>query len=287
MNADDHRPFSAQVTGGELIGTEWHANANGAPVLALHGITANHREFRGVADRISQRLVAVDLRGRGRSRDVPGPYHLEQLAEDSARVLDTAGIQRAIVVGHSMGGFVAALLADRHPERVSALVLVDGGLPLPPVDDPETILGPAVARLSMTFPTRDAYREFWKQHPAFTEWNELVEEYVDYDLVPTPDGLRPSTNPEAMAAAMGGQTSDEIVSGIERLDVPAILLRSPRGLFNETPGIYPEDHLPAWRKRLPNLKIRDVEDVNHYTIVLGPGADTVAATIADLSGSPR
>jgi pimeloyl-ACP methyl ester carboxylesterase len=59
-----------------------------------------------------------------------GPVLLAAHGEDLVAVLDHAGVERATVVGHSMGGFVAAVAAHRHPERVERLVLVDGSLPL-------------------------------------------------------------------------------------------------------------------------------------------------------------
>ncbi len=94
-----------------------------------------------------------------------------------------------VVVGHSMGAFVSVVLANLFPERVRSLVLVDGGLPLQvpaELSDEQivaAVLGPAAERLNATFPSREVYRSYWKQHPAFSaDWSPLVEEYVDYDL---------------------------------------------------------------------------------------------------------
>ncbi|TXQ54874.1 alpha/beta hydrolase, partial [Escherichia coli] len=142
-----------------------------------------------------------------------GPFRLAQHADDVAAAMRAAGIARAIVVGHSMGAFVAVRLASAHPELVASLVLVDGRLPPRPAPAgrhlrPEDVLGPAIDRLRMTFPSREAYREFWRQHPAFGPyWSDAIEAYVDYDLVPvdaqseaeTAGGmLRPSANPDAV-----------------------------------------------------------------------------------------
>src|SRR5690606_9508333 len=76
------------------------------------------------------RVLAPDLRGRGRSNQLPGPYGMPQHADDLAAVLDHFGVETALIVGHSMGAFVSVVLSHRHPERVSELILVDGGLPL-------------------------------------------------------------------------------------------------------------------------------------------------------------
>lgn len=277
------RPFEAPVPGGILRGSQWRAEASGVPVLTLPGITANHRSFAPLAALLGQRVIAPDLRGRGRSRDLPPPYDLDRLADDAAAALDAAEVQQAVVVGHSMGAFVAVLLAERHPDRVAGLVLVDGGLPLPAAEDPTAALGPAMQRLAMTFDSPAAYRDFWRQHPALGPWwSPAVEAYVDYDLVSTPEGLRSSVVADAVSAAMLELSDDRFAAALERVRVPVILLRSPRGLFDETPGLYDDERLAAWRRRVPGLTVEDVDNTNHYTILLGAGVDRVAAVVGEL-----
>ncbi|MET4097988.1 lipase [Agrococcus sp. UYP10] len=289
----DARPLRVAVDGGELIATLWRPDASGTPVVAIHGITANHRSFAHVAARLSAPVLAMDLRGRGGSRALPGPYGLEQHAEDVAAAIAAAGFARAIVVGHSMGAYVAVRLAAAHPELVEALVLIDGGVPLRPAADdvsPEDVLGPAIERLRRTFPSAEAYRDFWRQHPAFGPyWNEAIEEYVDYDLVDVDGALRPSATPDAVIANLveldgrGGYAE-----ALQALRVPMRLLRSPRGLFDEAPGLYDDEWLATWTSRLPELAVRDVEHTNHYTILLGRGADAVldAVSLAETGAGP-
>jgi pimeloyl-ACP methyl ester carboxylesterase len=287
-------PFSAPVEGGALAGSFWHPHAPGTPVLGLSGITANHRSYAGLAARLEGPLLAVDSRGRGRSRDLPPPFSLVQHADDSARALDAAGTERAVVVGHSMGAFVATRLAERHPDRVAGLVLVDGGLPLrpPPVDaSPEDLLGPAIERLRMAFDSPDAYRRFWREHPAFGPyWNEVVEDYVDYDLQPVDGVLRPSANPDAVLANLveldGRDGYTEAVLGLERRGCPRVLLTSPRGLFDEPAPLYDAEWLTVWRARLPRLPVHEVPGTNHYTILLGSGVDAVARAVQSLQEVP-
>ncbi len=100
----------------------------GAPVvLLLHGwaVTADLNWFPAypaLAERY--RVVALDHRGHGRGvRPSDGIVRLPDCADDAAAVLDVLGIDRAIIVGYSMGGAVAQLVWHRHPERVAGLVL--------------------------------------------------------------------------------------------------------------------------------------------------------------------
>jgi pimeloyl-ACP methyl ester carboxylesterase len=69
------------------------------------------------------RLLTFDNRGVGRSPKPPGPYSIEQMAQDALSVLDAAGVARASILGHSMGGAIAQHLAIEHPDRVDRLIL--------------------------------------------------------------------------------------------------------------------------------------------------------------------
>lgn len=276
------RALEVPVRGGVLRGSEWRPDADGPVVVGIHGITANHRAFRGLAERLSARVVALDLRGRGRSRSLPGPYDLDALAADVAAALDALAIARAVVVGHSMGAFVAARLAASRPDLVASVVLVDGGLPLAPVGDPAALLGPAIERLARTFPSREAYRRFWQAHPAFTEWSALADDYVDHDLVEVDGALRPSARIEAVEVAMRELAdADAALAALDAVRAPIRLLTSPLGLLAEPPGLYGGGRLDALLERLPTVRARSVPGTNHYTILLGAGIDAVARATED------
>jgi pimeloyl-ACP methyl ester carboxylesterase len=104
----------------------------GAPVLCLHGLTRNLKDFEAVAPRIAaigRRAIAMDVRGRGRSDwdGEPKRYRPSVYAEDALRVLDALGVEKAVWLGTSMGGLVSMNAAARAPDRVLAVVLNDVG----------------------------------------------------------------------------------------------------------------------------------------------------------------
>jgi lipase len=290
--SSSYRPISAEVDGGRLYGGEW--NASGTPtVVAVHGITANHRNFALLAEALpGHRLLAPDLRGRGASRTLPGPWGIDRHAEDVAGLITASAEGPVLLLGHSMGGFVAAAVVRRFPDLVSGLVLVDGGLPFPlprgiDVDQALAVtLGPALQRLRTTFPSRDAYRQFWQAHPALREaWSEAVADYVDYDLVGSPPELKSSVSEEAVLQDNRDQYGDpdtaDVLGGFSG---PARLIVVSRGLLDQPPGLYPEEQLAGWRSRLPSLIIEQIPQLNHYTIMLYPsGAARVAASVRTLS----
>ncbi len=100
--------------------------AAGTPVLLLHGwmATADLNWFL-LYDALGAHhpIVAPDLRGHGRAPRSSGAFTLESCADDAAAILRQLGIERAVVVGYSLGGPVAMLLWRRHPELVAGLVL--------------------------------------------------------------------------------------------------------------------------------------------------------------------
>ena len=302
-----YRIHDVPVNGGTLRVGEWgpdDPDGTATPtVIAVHGITASHRAWAVIARDLPQaRLIAPDLRGRGRSAGLPGPFGMARHAADLEAMMDALELPSAILVGHSMGGFVAVVAAHLHPDRFSEVLLIDGGLPLAlPAgirreDLPEATLGPAARRLSMTFPDRETYLEFWKQHPAFAadqrgDVTEGLADYADYDLTGTEPQLRPSASLEAVRQdsmdLYGGGVVQAALAGLSlgRLGRSQAfsLLTAPRGLLNETPGLYSPSEIERWRAQLPAMRIREVPDVNHYTIVMGAaGAGAVAREVMRL-----
>jgi lipase len=73
-----------------------------------------------------------------------------------------------------------------------------------------------------------------------------------------------------------------LLKALDELAVDTLVLRAPRGLFNEPAGLYAPGYLDAWAEKLPALAIREIPDVNHYTIVMGhAGAAAVAGTVRE------
>lgn len=280
-----------------LGGAQPEATTPPPTVLAIHGITSNSRSWLAVARELGPRasLVAVDLRGRAASARLPGPFGIERHVRDLLAVLDRLGLERAVIAGHSLGAYVAQRLATLHPDRVARLVLVDGGLsmPLPAGADPEAViegvLGPAVARLAMTFANGGAYRDWWAHHPAIAAGDvdgDDLAQYAAHDLTGEPPALRCAVNPQVVR--------DDGIDVLRMADasaitVPAILLSAPRGMVDDPNPVQPMALVQAWVAADPGRRRSElVPDTNHYTIVLGGrGARAVAAAIADAVAATR
>jgi pimeloyl-ACP methyl ester carboxylesterase len=279
--------FSVPVDGGELNVAKW--GDRGPVVYAAHGITANYLMWQPVADLLAGdvQIIAPDLRGRGDSGKLPGPFGMASHVKDAVATLDHLHIDRAMVVGGSMGGYVAVLLAAQHPDRVTSVGLCDGGVALPVPDgiDPDEMLkatlGPTMERLDMTFDSLDDYVAFWHKHPALDEdWNDAIEAYVVYDYETTPDGkIKTKVNKDAIVAdGRDLLTNTDVHRCIADIQCPVWLLRAPRGLLNQPMPLINDDMLALWRgDHLPQLEDEMLADVNHFTLFLTePGAKAIA-----------
>jgi lipase len=285
-----YRTVDVAVAGGHLRVGVWDAPTEAAPtVLLIHGVTASHLSWPFVAARLPDaRVIAPDLRGRGRSNEVTGRAGLVVHARDLIAVLDTLGVERAVVVGHSMGAFVALVLGDLYPDRVSRVVLVDGGLPLDLPTGLSTdeiikyVLGPTAERLAMRFASVDEYLDFWRAHPAFArDWTPELEAYLAYDLVGDEPAFRPATGYATLEEdSIDQNTGTAILEALTHLRHPTVLLTAERGLLDQLPALYAADRIPALLSAYPRLEHVAVPDVNHYTIALSArGADAVAAAV--------
>lgn len=112
-----------KVNGIELA---YERRGKGTPLVLLHGYPLDHHTWDFVAPFLEGTfdLILPDLRGFGQSTTVDSQYTLDDFASDIAGLLDTLGIQKAAVAGHSMGGYVALAFTKRYPKRVSGLGLV-------------------------------------------------------------------------------------------------------------------------------------------------------------------
>ncbi len=277
------------------------AAREGAPVVvAVHGITANGLSWRWVAEEIDRRhgsggvrFLAPDLRGRGESRRVPGPYGLAAHVADLTSIASVFGAE-PLLVGHSMGAFIAALAVATHPERFAGAVLVDGGLAFPAPDDLDidaaltAVIGPAMERLSMRFGGPAEYLEFWAAHPSLGpalrgDSGEAVRQYLAHDLVEDEEQSgtwRSTCVLDAVRADGADVLADPQTHAAVRRAVdhgkPVELVWARRGLMNEPQGLYDEGRLEALD--VPDAVRITAVDANHYDGIL---AERGVGAIAD------
>ncbi len=114
----------------ELDGTRLRYTDTGAgdpPILFVHGWCCSHHFWREQVPTFADnhRVVAVDLRGHGQSDAPDGSYTIDSFVDDLASLMQTIGLERPVVVGHSMGGLITLGLVTTRPELLRSAVLVD------------------------------------------------------------------------------------------------------------------------------------------------------------------
>jgi pimeloyl-ACP methyl ester carboxylesterase len=126
--------------------------AGDPPLLFVHGYSCDSHDWSWQLPHFTQehRVLAVDLRGHGRSSAPPNGYAAEQLASDVAALLESLDVPPVVAVGHSLGGAVVSALAVEYPALVAALVCVDPAYLLP--DETGAGAAPMIAALNETDP---------------------------------------------------------------------------------------------------------------------------------------
>jgi len=270
----------------------WHRPAiPGKPtVLLIHGLTGTSRWWSPVIARLPEEVgvIAPDLRGRGGSWETPGPFELSAMATDLSHCLNHFEIPTATIAGYSMGAWLAAIFGSTRHRRVKALVLVDGGLRIQhdPDEDPDTaindIFGTSLDRLTLTFESEDAYLEHWKTHPALAgRWSAQLDRVFGYDVEPGRGGkYAVRANHQAiLAGARDILFDDETLKAVNELIVPTRILTADHDMIDERGGFMSDSAMAEAKSRNPNLSFERLRDHNHFTVLLGSGASSVASAI--------
>jgi 3-oxoadipate enol-lactonase len=206
-------------------------------------------------------VLAFDNRGTGLSPKPPGPYSIEELADDAASVLDARGIECADVYGHSMGGFVALALALRRPELVRSLVLVGTGaghgyepMPAETLETWMSVAGlPLEDAIRRTFPT--GFSAGWiDEHPS--EYANWLAARLD---PPTPPACWKAQFEAAVCWVEEG-------AAVERIEAPALVIHG------DDDRIVPIANGRSLVARLPNAELVVLSGRGHVPMLEEPGA---------------
>jgi pimeloyl-ACP methyl ester carboxylesterase len=267
--------------GGLTLFARDYAGAAGparCPVICIHGLTRNSADFEEVAPwmaTLGRRVLAVDVRGRGRSQRDPDPrrYHAKVYADDVLRLLDASGIARAVFVGTSMGGIITMAVAAKRLRAIAAAVLNDVGPVISmtgltriagyvgkgkPVETWDDAAAYSKAINEVAFPqnSTDDWRR-WARRTFREEGGRIV---LDYD-------------PQIAAAMQSGATKIRSTSLIARLIYRRLARNRPtllvRGANSDIVG--PEE-ARYMRKAAPGLEYAEVPGIGHAPMLSEPAA---------------
>lgn len=210
---------------------------DGVPLLLVHGFGNDAHVWDDFAPHVAPyyRTLALDLRGHGDSdRDPERRYAYEHHVADLEAATAALGIERLVLVGHSLGGRIATLFAARHPERMAGLVIVDAGPELDPRGTTRIRLDVQKER-DASFASEEAYqRALAHAYPAATP--EAIARMARHGLRRREDGrLERKTDPafhtaraglsESELAAAETQTTAELWAALARVPCPTLVVR--------------------------------------------------------------
>ncbi|MGQ4414834.1 alpha/beta fold hydrolase [Streptomyces sp. SAS_269] len=237
---------------------------NGPALVFVHYWGGSADTWSGVIDRLppGQATVRFDQRGWGTSRALPGPYHLDRLADDLARVVDACVPGPFVLVGHSMGGKASQLVAARGPAGLAGLVLVAPAPPRPPAT------------------VTEEYRQGLSH--AYDS-PETVRHALDRVLTatPLPAAVRATAVRDSLASGAEARQewplhgiAQDITHAVRGIEVPVTLLAAEKDVV-EPPRVLRECLLP----HIPHALMTTVPAVGHLLPVEAPGA--VATAVGD------
>ena len=256
------RAHFLSINGLRLQCYEW-GNPAAPPVVLLHGGSAHSRWWDLFANAIADayHVVALDLRGHGNSEHCDPPaYRIEDYAGDVAACIDALGLARVILIGHSLGGLVAAAYAGRAPERLAALVVVDSQVRI-------SVAGARYMTRLRHFPQlmyRDhdtAMRRF-RLLPTQTNADPQVLAHVAAHAIrQLPDGrwtLRFDR------ASLSYPEPEDRLPTLQQLCCPILLVRGAHST------LLPHDKFTALLAALPQAKGIEIPDAHHHVMLDNP-----------------
>lgn len=224
---------------GEICWFEWGAAGQGASLLLLHATGFHARCWDRVVASLSPEthIVAPDLRGHGRSFQPGTLSDWGLIADDIGALLAGFGSHPFLVVGHSMGGFISALLAARMPDAVRRLLLVDPVLLPPEWYHDRAAKGPfnpedhPVSRRRRLWSGPDEMFDHFSDRLPYSRWVPgVLRDYCDHGLRPNGDGgFELSCLPRLEASAYLGNAGCDIYPVLKDVRCPVTVLRARNG----------------------------------------------------------
>jgi pimeloyl-ACP methyl ester carboxylesterase len=273
----------------DLPSARLHAERFGpadAPLtIYLPGLSANIKAADYLGERIAGehlQLVALDLRGRGRSQVTPpGTYGWVNHAEDALAAADALGAERFSLVGLSLGAVIAMQTAALAAERIDRLILIDAcGIPDPGT---ATWIMASANRLGQVLSSAPAYLQAVRDLGAIAPWNEYWDRYFEYELEEVQGGVRSRSSREAVLEdnQYTGAHIQDLYPLWTHLGMPVLLVRATREVVPGLGLIVTEADRDRFAREVPRARVVEV-DANHYTINVDPAL--VSATAEFLAG---
>lgn len=239
-------------------------------VVFVHGLAGRGREWLPVVEALDPDVAVClpDLRGHGASTRRP-PISATALVDDLVAVIGAWTDSPVVVVGQSLGGVVATMVAARHPDRVRGLVLVESGMAEDSAEDRDEV-DRLLAAWPRPFPTLAAGRDYFGSGPVGQAWTEMLDR--------RPDGWWPAFDVDVAREVLACLTERPRWDEWRSLAVPTTVIRGGRGDI-------PDAEAARMQRLRPTTTTVVVDDVGHDVHLAAP--IDVADRINDLRMTAR
>jgi pimeloyl-ACP methyl ester carboxylesterase len=238
----------------------YEEHGKGMPVVFLHGFPFDHTIWGSLVPLLEReaRLILPDLRGFGKSPVTEGIYTMRLMAEDIYSLLNRLEIQKAVIVGHSMGGYISLAFAQAYPGHLAGLGLVATQAA---ADTPE--------RRQSRYKTAEAVTHKGARVVASSMVKNLTPKK---DLLTTIEGLILRTHPAGIVGSLKGMAERHDLTGIlADIRVPAVVLEGTADQF------IPRDNIHTLAQMLPSGWLEEVQGAGHMLMMEEP--EQVAAAL--------
>lgn len=274
--------FDLHIPTGRLRAQRWGA-AGDPLLLCVHGLTANMHALDHLGERLAgagRQVVAVDLRGRGRSdHGAPGSYGLAAHADDVLAAATALGAERFDFAGWSLGALTGILVANLARERLRTLTLLDHAGRMDP-GAVDAVRG-TLARLTTVVPDRDGYVAAIRDAGTVRPWSVIWDRHYRYELERVDGGWRPSTSAAACQEDLDVLLELSFAPLWPAITMPALLVRCTVPIGGGL--VVPATERDALRQAVPQLRLLELEH-NHFGALTD---DRTVAAIRELMGDGR
>jgi pimeloyl-ACP methyl ester carboxylesterase len=212
-------------------------------------------------------------------------------ADDLAQLIHERDLGPIVVAGYSMGAWAATTMATIYPDLTEGVVAIDGGLRieyparLSDSEAVEQVVGGSVTALTLEFESESAYLDNWRNHPAINPYVEAIDlTPLNYSLGGKAPHLVVRASGEAVSQDGAEFLVDEdVVTAAQRIECPLTLITVSNGMADETGGFMSAASVEEAIDANPRIRVRHLDGLNHYTLMLTSAAQAVADEIAAMT----
>jgi esterase len=256
--------YTVNVNGNDIQLADYQGE-NGT-IIAIHGLTGTHKNMHYYAEKFkrSYRFIAIDLRGRGNSAETDAEPSIFKHAEDVLGLIGKLEIKNPILLGYSMGAFIAAIVASKL-KSTKAVIFLDGAAKAS--QHQRNIVQPSLGRLSRKFSSKEHYVDEIKK--IYTnlgiKWNDVLQSTVEYEVVPVGINWENKSTASQIVADFESFFSFDPHETCSQIECPVLLVYAEGNIGSMPPLFYLTDYEQT-RQSTKTIETV-ISDCNHYTMV--------------------